>query len=115
MKMYNVEYVTLDLEFIQNDTVDFTLQVYKNGVLFDMTGMILNMTVKDITVDANVIKAYASDGSDPTITISTSSFRVLDDGFVSPGSYVYDVQVTNGSEVFTIIRGNLIVLKEITP
>jgi len=114
MKIYNVEYTTLDLEFIQNDTVNFTLQVYKNGVLFDMTGMTVDITVKDITVDANVIKSFTSDSSDPNITISTSSFRVLDDGFVTPGLYLYDVQITSGSEVFTIIKGNLVVLKEVT-
>jgi len=113
MKIYNVEYVTLDLEFIKNDTVDFTLQVYKNRVLFDMTGMVLNMCVKDITTDVEIIKVFSSNSGSPAqITINTSSFRVLGDGFDTPGSYLYDVQVTNGSEIFTIIRGNLIVLKK---
>lgn len=110
-KIYNVEYTILDLEFIKGDTIDITLQIFKNNIAFDMSGMIVKMQVKDTTVAANLIKSFDSD-LDNKITINGTSFRIFDTGFNISGSFIYDIQIINSNDIFTIVRGLVIVLDE---
>jgi hypothetical protein len=109
-KIFNVEADNVDLEFTQGDTIDLSFSVKKNNVVYDMSGMTINMTVR-----TKVIRTLSSDGTSPAISISTSTLHLVSLGFTESGKYQYDIQVEDLSdEILTIVRGNLIVVKEQT-
>jgi hypothetical protein len=110
--IYNNEAEIKDLIVTVGDTVDISLSVYKNLVLYDMTGMQLDIDIVGPT--GVVLRSLSSAGGSPAITIATSSFNISTTAFASIGKYSYDVQLTNGTAVSTIIRGNWIVQKHIT-
>jgi hypothetical protein len=112
MAHYNVEAEIKDLIVTVGDTVDISLSVYKNLVLYDMTGMQLDIDIVGPT--GVILRSLSSAGGSPAITIATSSFNISTTAFASIGKYSYDVQLTNGTAVSTIIKGNWIVQKQIT-
>jgi len=112
--VYNVELAEIDLVFIQNDTIDISFLVERNYVELDMTGMRLDMTVRTCDTSSTLIRSFSSEGSDPKITIYTTVFNVKDTGFVVNGKYKYDMQLTDGTDVSTIMKGLLIVEGEVT-
>jgi hypothetical protein len=112
--IYNVEPAEIDLVFIQNDTIDISFLVKKNAVELNMAGMQLDMEVRTCDVSLTLIRSFSSAGSDPKITISTTAFNVKDTGFVATGKYNYDIQLTDGTDVSTIMKGSLIVEGEVT-
>jgi hypothetical protein len=110
--IYNVEAETKDIIVIAGDTVDISLSVYKNNILFDMTGMQLDIDITDRS--GNIIRSISSAGTLPAITISTSSFNILTSLFTLVGKYNYDVQLNNAGDIKTILKGSWIVQKQIT-
>jgi len=109
---YNVETADVDLVFTAGDTIDMTINVTVNDVAYDMTGMQLDMMVR--RYDGLLIKALTSAGSPADITIDEDEFTILADGFDTPGIYLYDVQLTDGTKIKSIISGRLIVKKQFT-
>ena len=109
----NVDYDKINISVVEGDTLDITWSVYYNNALYDMTGMQLDMEVKD--EDDVLIATLTSSGASPDITIVTSSMRLYKENFIGVvGNYYYDIQLTNGTKVSTICRGRCKVIKEYT-
>ena len=110
---FNVDYDTINVRIIQGDTWSQTFSVERNKVAYDMTGAQLDIEVKDED-DVSVL-SISSAGTSPAITISGSSFTILQDAaFDTVGKYYYDVQLTEGTKVSTVCRGRITVIKEYT-
>ena len=112
MSTYNVEpaedfiYVTL------GDTINLSYSVDLNDVAYDMTGMRLDMIIRNKKKTA--VKTLSSAGTSPAITISTTTFNISTTAFAAGGTYDFDVQLTDGADVMTIMTGQIIVQKQIT-
>ena len=109
---YNVEYQVTDINIVAGDTIDLTYAVTLNAVAYDMTGMQLDMIIRDRTGTAT--KTLSSAGTSPAITISTTSWNVTTTAITVEGLYTYDVQLTNGSTVSTIMAGKIMVTRQVT-
>lgn len=116
---YNVQAQIKNVVLTAGDTINISSNVYKWNIttsvwdLYDMTGMQLDIDIIDRR--GNIIASYSSVGGTPAITITTSSFNITSlTPFLRIGTYMFDIQLTNGSEILTIRKGNWIVLKQIT-
>ncbi len=109
---YNVQYDEADIEIVRNDTIDLSYSVALNGVAYDMTGKQIDMKIKDSS--GTTVKTLSSAGTSPAITISTSTFRIQTTAITKADIYRYDIQLTSGSTVMTIQRGNINVVEDIT-
>ena len=107
-----VEAFTEDVVYTSGDRVPISWIVAQNGVAFSMAGMQLDIDVKDKA--GNVIFSLSSAGASPKITIATSTMTFIPDAYTVVGKYRYDVQLTNGTYIMTIGRGNWIIRQEIT-
>lgn len=110
---YNIEPFKADLIFKAGDTIDISFNVYMNGVLYDMTGMQLD--IKFRRKDGLLVKQFSSAGIAPAITIVTSNYNLKSlTGFLNVDVLDYDVQLTNITDIFTIQTGQAYITKEIT-
>jgi hypothetical protein len=112
MIAYNVEAAYLDLVFTVNDTINITLSVEKNDVAFDMDGMQADIHVRKC--DGTLIRSLSSAGGTPEITITDDELAIYGTGFTKVGKFKYDIQITDGTDIMTIVKGNLIVQREVT-
>ncbi len=109
----NVDYDKINIDVIEGDTLDMSFMVLYNNSPYDMTGMQLDMEVKDD--DDVLIATLTSAMPGPDITIATSTFRLYKEDFIGVvGKYYYDLQLTNGTKLSTICRGYIRVIKEYT-
>ena len=109
----NVDYDTINIDVVQGDTLDMTFTVWYNNALYDMTGMRMDIEVKDD--DDVAVATLTTEGAPPSITIVTYTFRMyMEDFILTTGTYYYDIQLTNGTKVSTICRGKMRVIKEYT-
>ena len=111
---YNVRYARANITVVEGDTINMTFGVELNGEAYDMTGMQLDMQIRNETTDA-LVRSLSSAGASPELTISTTSF-IIDTAtaFTEEAVYDYDVQLTDGDDISTIMKGKLYVVKEIT-
>lgn len=112
MSDYNVQAEIEDIIVTAGDTIDMSFSVYKNDVLYNMTGMQLDIHILDS--NGTSIKDLSSAGGSPAITISTTSFNISTSAITTVGKYFYDVQLTSSGVVNTIRKGNFIIQKQIT-
>ena len=109
----NVDYDTINIDVVQGDTLDMTFTVWYNNALYDMTGMRMDIEVKDD--DDVVVATLTTEVPAPSITIAAYTFRMYMENFIlTTGTYYYDIQLTNGTKVSTICRGKMRVIKEYT-
>ena len=110
---FNVDYDSIHIKIVQGDTWSQSFTVKRNNVPYDMTGMQLDLEVKDEN-DVTILE-LSSAGLDPELTISTTSFSIYQlAAFDTVGKYYYDLQLTNAGKVSTICRGHITVIKEYT-
>jgi len=112
MIAYNVEPAECDLVFTKGDTIDFSFDVELNDVAYDMTGMQLDLHVKDC--HGNLLRTFTSSGGSPEITILVANYTVLASPNTKTGKFKYDLQVTDGTHIATIQKGNWNVQGEVT-
>jgi hypothetical protein len=111
--IYNVEAAKENIYFTQNDYIPgLQIGVFENDVPFDMTGMQLDMTVRNDLGTA--VKTWSSAGTSPKITINTTTFSIEDTGFSAIGVYKYDAQLTENGKPITFLRGRILVTEEYT-
>ncbi len=112
--VYNVGVSEVDLFFTKGDTINLTFDdITKNGVAYDMTGFKIDIHVREL--GGTLLRAFTTTGASPEISISTDSFTIYSlTGFTAVGKYKYDVQVNDGTDTLTIIKGNLFVEAEQT-
>jgi len=110
---FNVDFDRINITIVEGDTWSQTFSVKRNNVLYDMTGMQLDIEVKDED-DVSVL-TLSSAGASPAITITGTAFTIYElAAFTAEGKYYYDVQLTDGTKVSTICRGYVNVIKEYT-
>jgi hypothetical protein len=110
---FNVDYDSINIKIVAGDTWSQSFTVKRNNVPYDMTGMQLDLEVKD--EDDVSIMELSSAGTSPALTISTTSFSIYQlAAFDTVGKYYYDLQLTNSGKVSTICRGYITVIKEYT-
>jgi hypothetical protein len=109
---YNIEPANAPIVFKAGDTIDISFAVYLNGVLFHMTGM--QIDVKFRRKDGLLVKSLSSAGIGAAITIALSTYNMYSAGFLVPDVLDYDVQITDGADVFTVQEGECFVKKQIT-
>jgi hypothetical protein len=110
--VYNVEWDEVNIIATKGDTIDVSFSVVLNGTAYNMTGMVLDMIIKEL--DNTVVRTLASDGLTPAITIATSTFNVTTTPFTLTGRLKYDVQLTDGTDIMTIQKGNIMIVEEVT-
>jgi hypothetical protein len=110
--VYNIEYFKEDWVFTKGDTINFFRGILKNGVAYDLTGLQIDIHVK--RPDGHVIKKFSTTGGAPEITVAINVLRLYCDGFTESGYFDGDVQVTDGTDVFTIGYVKFVVNKEVT-
>lgn len=109
---YMVKAQVKNIYITEGDTREMAYSAYLNGVLYDLTGMQLDMDILDCSSRLNY-RSLSSAGVSPKITISTTSFYIQFDAFTA-GKYTYDIQLTNGTDIMTILKGKIIVTNQIT-
>ncbi len=115
---YNNRPYKADLVFTRGDTVNMTIMAYRfdpslnDWAMFDLSGKRVDAWFR--RKDGLVVKQLTSSVSPATIIIDRSSFTFKDDPFEAPGYLDYDVQVTDGLGVFTIMTGMPIIKKDVT-
>lgn len=111
--VYNVQPDEVNIRVTKGDVFDISFSVKdQNGVAYSLVGKILNMKVKKF--DGTVVKTLSSTGASPTITISEDTFNFKTTGFSEADTFKYDIQITDGTELFTFQKGLIIVEEEIT-
>lgn len=110
--VYNVQPAEVDIIVTKGDTPDVSFSVDLNAATYDMTGKQLDMKIKKL--DGTVVKTLSSAGASPAITISTDTFNIKTTAFTDAGVFKYDMQVTSGTDVYTIMKGKILVKEEQT-
>ena len=108
----NVDYDRHNITIVKGDTLYITYGVELNDVAYDMSGMQLDMKIKDSS--GTTILTLSSAGTSPAITISTTSFTIDSTGFTTVGWYSYDLQLTTSGKEYTIAKGRFRSETEIT-
>ena len=105
----------IDITKQDSENIEVTI-TDENGDPFDLTGKTVTFTVKRYTCDSNtdaiiqkIITTHISPTEGKTIIELSSS-----DTNVSQGIYVYDVEVTWGSSVKTVIKDIFTVTEDVT-
>ena len=105
---------TYNFNYYRGDTNQFVVRPKNtNGSSFDLAGY---------TAEFVVATARGSSGTQYPMTavVNASSDIVTctiepDDGRdLSPGTFVYDVQITNGLQIYTLLTGTITVTDDIT-
>jgi hypothetical protein len=110
---YNIESAKVDIVFKQMDTINLIYAVYLNGVLYDMTGM--QMDIHFRRKDGLLVKSFSSIGIAPAITIAGTVYNLYSViGFSDIDVLDYDVQLINGTDILTIQEGTAFIKKQTT-
>lgn len=132
--IYNIEPAKVDLLATQGDAINIefyinatspSLSMWKffvavnnppaDGVPYYMYSARMQVRRKDGLLLKNWLSGISP--ADITLDLLFGGYAHLNDltGFLESGFFDYDFQVDNGSGIFTIIKGNFIVEKQITP
>lgn len=106
--------VNFDIKWKKGDTADqieFSIEI--NGSLLDLSQWSIKMDIR---------KSGRPNRVEKTLTVGNGivmdgNYSFLVGGFIvdiTPGNYVYDIQLTNGPVIKTYVKGNLIVKQDIT-
>jgi hypothetical protein len=110
--VYNIEPFKEEWIFTKGDTINFFRAILKNGVAYDLVGLQIDIHVK--RPDGHLIKAFSTIGGVPEITVAINVLRIYCAGFIESGFFDGDVQITDGTDIFTIGYVKFIVNKEAT-
>jgi hypothetical protein len=107
-----------NFNYYRGDTFEFVIRPkVANGSSFDLLGYTAIFTIADVRgpngtqySDAQGITATVNSTTDiVTCTITPAGGNLLD-----AGTYVYDVQITNNIQVFTLLTGSITITDDIT-
>lgn len=110
----------LDIVHYNQDRIEFYV-TYRNGgddSLFNFTGLTVVAQVKANKADSAAVLEFNT--SDESITLLDSGTRLkfykstADVIPASPGSYVWDLEVRVGSDVFTLHTGSFVITQDVT-
>lgn len=112
--VYNIDAARLDLVATRNDTINMPFTIVDgNGDPYVMTGFTANMKVKRL--DGLLLKSWSTAGASPEITIAVNLITIYTtNGFSDVGMHEYDLEIVDGSNTYTIMKGRFYVEKDIT-
>ena len=110
--IYFAEPAIVDIAITKGDVTPLKITVLEDGVAYDMTGMQIDIDIA--TKSGTVIRSLSSAGASPAITIATSELTILPTAFTTMGTYRYDLQITDGTTIYTVMKGNWVVQNDIT-
>lgn len=106
---------TYNFAYYRGDTAQFVARPKNSndGSAFNLTGYSALFTIANQRGSAGTqyeAEAVVNTSTNiVTCTISTSVGRLLE-----PGTFLYDVQIDNGTQVFTLLTGSITVTDDIT-
>lgn len=109
---------TYNFNYYRGDTSQFVIRPKTaNGSAFDLAGYTAIFTIANVRgsggtqySNAQGITAVVNATTDiVTCTINPAGGRLL-----AQGSYTYDVQISNGTQVYTLLTGGILVEDDIT-
>lgn len=109
---FNIEYESADLVFVEGDAIDMTFTVDENDAAYPLTGKQMQMQVRRL--DGLLLKDMTSIGSPCGITIIDNTFHIYCEAFQESGLFKYDIEVIDGTDIMTIMRGYALVRKQTT-
>lgn len=107
---------TYNFNYYRGDTAQFVVRPKtSNGASFDLTGYTADFTIANRRGSTG--SQYTASASIDTVnSIVTCTIYPSPTGrSLTPGTYVYDVQINNGStNIFTLLTGTITVTDDIT-
>jgi hypothetical protein len=100
--------------YYRGDTAQFVVRPKTaNGETFDLTGYSAAFTIANQSgpsgTQTAAVTVVNTTTDIVTCTITPAIGRTL-----SAGTYVYDVQITNGTQIYTLLAGSITVTNDIT-
>ena len=119
-KTFNIDLAETNecnFSFIRGDTFRLVVNVKNNGVVFDMTGYTPVLTAKKIETSATADIQLA--GADVDISKANLgqlifTFAHADTSALTKGNYYYDIQISNSTVVYTIIKSQIELIQDVT-
>lgn len=103
---------TVNITMVKGDTMEFTVRF--DGLTQDLTAAVFTVRTAPTASGAIFTKTLGSG----ITKVETGYYDVrvapADTASVAAGTYVYDLQVTFGSDVYTIIMGDLNIIQDVT-
>lgn len=112
MEVYNVQPARVDIRVTRGDTLNVSFSVDLNGVAYSLTGKQLDMKVKKF--DGTVVKTLSSGGASPAITFVSDVFNIIATPFTEASTLKFDLQLTVGGFIYTIMKGLFIIDEDTT-
>jgi hypothetical protein len=105
---------TYNFSYYRGDTAQFVVRPKTaNGSAFDLTGYTAQFFVANKR--GSLGTQYEGDAVVNTSTdIVTCTLEPETGRLLSPGTYVYDVEITNGIQIYTLLTGTITVTDDIT-
>ena len=99
-----------NFNYYRGDTAQFVIRPKTaNGETFDLAGYSAAFTIAPSGTQTAAVAVVNTTTDIVTCTITPAIGRTL-----SAGSYVYDVQITNGTQIYTLLAGSITVTNDIT-
>jgi len=108
-----------ELSFYKGDDVYWQLTITdENDTIVDITGYIVNFTIKKYATDSDedaILKKTITDHSDPTNGKTVIYLTKSDTDKIAVNTYIYDIQITDKNDkVTTVIKDTIEVLQDVT-
>lgn len=102
----------------QGATFDLNFTMKLAGTAIDLTGYTARMQVRESTESSDAVLSLATGGSGITLggtagSIATTAAATAT-AAITPGYYVYDMELVSGSVVTRILQGGFRVIPEVT-
>jgi hypothetical protein len=106
---------TYNITYYYGDSFDLVLYPRENNISYDLTGKtsLFSVATERGNPEAIVISASPQMSASPSRLICSIAPEL---GLALTGnSYVYDIEIRNGNEVYTLLTGDVAVEKDVTP
>jgi hypothetical protein len=105
---------TYNFSYYRGDTFQFVVRPKTaGGSAFDLAGYTAAFTIAT-TRGATGVQTACTAVVNATTDIVTCTITPAVGRTLSAGTYVYDVQITNGTQIFTLLTGSITVTNDIT-
>ena len=106
-----------NFSFIRGDSFQLIVNVTNNGTTFDMSGYYPILTGK--ATETATSASFQLYGADVDITNAGTgqlifTFKPADTETLTAGVYFYDVQIDNGTQIYTLIKSTIELIQDIT-
>lgn len=109
---------TLNLDVPQGATFERVLTWKLDATPVDLTGYTAAMQVRPTAPSAVVLLDLDSAGNGITLGGAAGTIQILIDatttGALAPGTFVYDLELTDGTNVTRLVQGKFTVTAEVT-